>query len=181
MAIGVIELGRNPGSFEVLAPTTSTGITAALINPARIFGVAQATGATSITLASGASATTSYYVGWKVQTYGAAAGAAQERTITAYNGTTKAATVAAWGTTPTSTTPYILIPPFEGLEAKEALITVETNQVRFRIDGVAPTATVGHLIAAGSSYLLRGTTGVKNIRFIDTSAGASSVIVTLHF
>lgn len=181
MANGVIELGRNPGSFSVITPTSSTGIAAALIKPVRISGIAQATAATTITLAAGASATDSYYVGWKVQTKNSAAGPEQERTITAYVGSTKVATVAAWGTTPTSTTPYILIPPFEGLEAQEALITVAVQQVRFRVDGIAPTADVGHILASGGSYLLRGTTGVKNLRLIDTIAGASTVSVTLFF
>lgn len=178
---GTYAFDGDAGLFETLAPTSATGITAALIKPVRIFGVAQATGATSITLASSASGVLSFYVGWTVETYGAAAGAGQSRVITAYNQSSKAATVSAWGTTPTSTTPYILIPPFEGLEAKEALIDVETYQVRFTLHGVAPTATVGHVLPAGASYVLKGTRDIKNIRFIDTASGASSVKVTLFF
>jgi len=179
--MGVLILDRDPGFFETLAPTTSTGITAALINPVKIFGTAQDTAATTITLASAASATDGAYTGWVVEPYGAAAGSEQTRVITAYAGSTKVATVAAWGTTPTSTTKYKLIPPFDGMEAKEALVTVETYQVRFRIDGVAPAAGVGHLLAAGESYLVKGTKAVKNLRFIDTASGASSVLVTVFF
>jgi hypothetical protein len=178
---GTMVFDGDAGSFETLAPTSATGITASLIKPVRVLGVATASGATSITLASTASAVLSFYVGWTVETYGAAAGAGQSRVITAYNQTTKAATVSAWGTTPTSTTPYILIPPFEGLEATEALIDVETYQVRFRLDGIAPTATVGHILPAGSSWILKGTRDLKNLKIIDTASGASSVKVTLFF
>ncbi len=178
--MGCLILDRVPGFFETLAPTSATGISTALLNPVKISGIAQATGATSITLASGASAVTSYYVGWKVKVFGAA-GAEQERTITAYNGTTKVATVATWETTPGSTTPYVLHPPLEGLEAQEALVTVETFQARFRIDGIAPTATVGHLLAAGESYLVKGAVALKNLKFIDTASGASAINISTFF
>ncbi|MEE9149976.1 MAG: hypothetical protein V3U27_21570 [Candidatus Tectomicrobia bacterium] len=38
----------------------------------------------------------------------------------------------------------------------DALITVETAAVRFRIDGTAPTATVGHVLEVGDILELRG-------------------------
>ena len=38
----------------------------------------------------------------------------------------------------------------------DALITVETAAVRFRIDGTAPTATVGHILNPGDTLGLRG-------------------------
>ncbi len=38
----------------------------------------------------------------------------------------------------------------------DALITVETAAVRFRIDGTAPTATVGHILEPGDVLELRG-------------------------
>ena len=38
----------------------------------------------------------------------------------------------------------------------DALITVETAAVRFRIDGTAPTATVGHVLEVGDVLTLRG-------------------------
>ncbi len=38
----------------------------------------------------------------------------------------------------------------------DALITVETAAVRFRIDGTAPTATVGHILEVGAVLELRG-------------------------
>jgi len=73
-------------------------------------GTAQAGGASSITLAAGASATDDYYVGHAVHTTGGT-GSGQVGRITAYDGTTKEATIAvAWsGTTPNGTTTYNLI------------------------------------------------------------------------
>lgn len=38
----------------------------------------------------------------------------------------------------------------------DALITVETAAIRFRIDGTAPTASVGHVLAVGDVLTLRG-------------------------
>jgi hypothetical protein len=70
-------------------------------------------GASSITLDASASATDGRYVGYMVYLYGGTGGGirgvGQERTITAYNGTTKVATVAqAWGTNPDNTSKFML-------------------------------------------------------------------------
>lgn len=71
---------------------------------------AQAGGASTITLDASASATTDFYVGLVVLTTGGT-GAGQSRTITAYNGTTKVATVdSAWATNPSSDTTFSLLP-----------------------------------------------------------------------
>jgi len=64
MATGTIAFDGDAGLFETLAPTSATGITASWIKPVRLFGVASATGATSITLSTAHSATLSIYVGW---------------------------------------------------------------------------------------------------------------------
>lgn len=71
---------------------------------------AQAGGATSITLDASASSTTDFFVGaWIVLTGGTGVG--QARVCTAYNGTTKAATVApAWATNPDNTTTFAVMP-----------------------------------------------------------------------
>lgn len=72
-------------------------------------GTAQAGGATTITLRSGASATTDYYKNSGVQIL-SGTGAGQFRFITAYNGSTKVATVSAWATNPDATSVYAIIP-----------------------------------------------------------------------
>lgn len=69
-------------------------------------GLAQAGGATSITLDANASATDDIYNGQPIRVFGGT-GKYQIRTITAYNGTTKVATVdRAWQTNPDSTSYY---------------------------------------------------------------------------
>ena len=57
----------------------------------------------------------------------------------------------------------------------KAVVTVETNPARYRFDGTTtpPTATVGHLAAAGDTLVFTG--GLDEVEFIDTAAGASVV------
>ena len=51
-------------------------------------------------------------------------------------------------------------------DAQYALITVETAAVRFRLDGTAPTATVGHVREVGEGLELDRNTQLEDIRFI---------------
>lgn len=51
-----------------------------------------------------------------------------------------------------------------------AVITCETNTVRWRDDGTAPTTSVGMPLAAGTPFIYDG--DIPNIKFIDTSTGA---------
>ena len=71
---------------------------------------AQAGGSTSITLDASASATTDYYINSLIYLTGGT-GVGQARFCTAYNGTTKVATVnSAWATNPDATTTFAVIP-----------------------------------------------------------------------
>lgn len=73
-------------------------------------GTAQAGASGSITLAAGSSSTNDYYKGTIVYAV-AGTGAGQCRLITAYNGTTKVATISPnWATNPDNTTKYIFQP-----------------------------------------------------------------------
>lgn len=72
-------------------------------------GTAQAGAATTITLDAGASATDNFYRGLMVLITGNT-GAGQARMITAYTGSTKVATVAAWATNPDNTSTFALLP-----------------------------------------------------------------------
>lgn len=78
------------------------------------FGTAQAGSSSTITLDAGASSTDDRYKNYQVFLYGGTGGGirgtGQQRTITAYNGTTKVATVdQPWGTNPDSTTKFMLV------------------------------------------------------------------------
>lgn len=54
-----------------------------------------------------------------------------------------------------------------------AIATTETNSLRFRSDGIAPTAAVGHLVAASSSIEVCGAQAVRTFRMIRASADAT--------
>jgi len=71
--------------------------------------------------------------------------------------------------------------PYKGMMAKAALISVETNPIRFRNDGVTPTATNGMLLNSGSYYTMINAENIKNFRCIDTATGASAVHVLMFF
>jgi len=64
------------------------------------------------------------------------------------------------------------IDPVSGLKAMPtiALITPETNTVRWRDDGTAPTASVGMPLAAGVTLQYDG--DLKKIKFIEQTASA---------
>jgi hypothetical protein len=108
------------GSLILVAAKVASGPKATLLEvrprvlPTVRTGTAQAGAAGSITLDSGASAITDYYVGCIVRTTGGTGGGGgsgalnnQARVITAYNGSTKAATIEPpWETTPDSTTTF---------------------------------------------------------------------------
>lgn len=60
-------------------------------------------------------------------------------------------------------------------------ITVETNNLRYRIDGGNPNATVGHLLVSGSyqNLWLNNVSAIKNLRMIAID-GSSFVKVTYY-
>ena len=70
---------------------------------------------------------------------------------------------------------------YKGKMARAAMIIVETNPIRFRIDGTAPAAGVGIPIATGQNIIITGTNNVKNFSCIDQSAAASAVHVQVYF
>lgn len=51
-------------------------------------------------------------------------------------------------------------------------ITVDTQSVRYRADGTAPTATTGILLASGQTYRLDGFNGTSVLKFARVAAGA---------
>lgn len=57
-----------------------------------------------------------------------------------------------------------------------ALVTIETNSVRFRSDGTAPTASVGHIVTANQTIEVCGTDNVKNFRMIRVGSDASATV-----
>lgn len=66
------------------------------------------------------------------------------------------------------------------VDAQAALITVETEPIRFTIDGTTVEATVGHRMDAGQSYVVLGSVNVKKFSCIDISSASSVKITVFH-
>jgi hypothetical protein len=66
-----------------------------------------------------------------------------------------------------------LFAPATGKRARSVLLTVETDDIRVRYDGVDPTASDGHLITSGGSFRLEGCDNITRLRFIRVTADAT--------
>ena len=88
---------------------------------------------------------------------------------------------------PTSATGFTeaLINPtsgtYKGMSAKAVVIGVETQPIRFLLDGTAPEAASGMLLKADEYLLVTGFENIRQFKCIDTAAGASSVKVLVFF
>ena len=75
---------------------------------------------------------------------------------------------------------------FAGVSAANVLassrlwLTVNTNAVRIRYDGTAPTTSVGHRLTAGNDVLLSGNTILANFEIIRDGSADAEVFVTLE-
>jgi hypothetical protein len=63
--------------------------------------------------------------------------------------------------------------------AEQCLITINTNPVRWTIDGTTPTSTVGHPGAAGDIIMLDGINAIQNFKAIAT--GSNSTLDVTYF
>jgi hypothetical protein len=67
-----------------------------------------------------------------------------------------------------------------GKVAKAAIISVETADIRFTLDGTTPTVTAGtgagHLLAADASYEVVGEKNVSNFRCINAVASSGAKV-----
>lgn len=60
-----------------------------------------------------------------------------------------------------------------GRPAVAAVVSVETQAARYRIDGGTPTATTGHPVPAGATIIVAGSGNVTRFRIIGQAASAS--------
>lgn len=65
--------------------------------------------------------------------------------------------------------------PTGQVPAAAAFITTETADLRFRVDGIDPTAAVGHKLVATSTLTLCGRTAIANFRGIRTGATSADL------
>lgn len=59
------------------------------------------------------------------------------------------------------------------VSTNQAFLSVETNPIRWRADGTAPTTAIGHLANAGATITLVGHANVANFKMIATGANAT--------
>ena len=60
----------------------------------------------------------------------------------------------------------------------KAFITVETAQIRFTVDGTAPTITVGHILNAGDNLTIDSNEDIAAFRAIRTSSTSGVIQCT---
>jgi hypothetical protein len=132
---GELALLNTTGSLSFDITSTSAGafpqkrvrITLALPTANILTGLAQAGASGSVTLPATASASNTYYPNQIVEIV-AGTGAGQARVITAYNGTTKVATVGvAWSTTPDSTSMVVVSYARHGLMGTDGAYLMSTD------------------------------------------------------
>ena len=151
-------------------------------------GLAQGGSSTTVTLNALASATDGVYVGQTVFLVGGV-GSDQARIVTAYNGTTKVATVhRTWDITPDSTTSYFIMPNSGGgdlgvdtLSTVEALNDVSLSEIlntqmteSYAADGVAPTLTQALMLIQQKLGDFSITGSTITIRKLDGSSTAAT-------
>lgn len=67
--------------------------------------------------------------------------------------------------------------PAGGIPADMAQITVETNALRYRDDGLNPTAAIGFPILTNTAYTVCGLANIRTARFIRQSADGTLNVI----
>ena len=68
------------------------------------------------------------------------------------------------------------------LRGFRAVMSLEADQIRFRYDGTAPTATVGHLMNVGDRIVLEGRSNLEQFLAIRSSGAATdgTMLITIE-
>jgi hypothetical protein len=144
---------------------------------------AQAGAATSITLDAGASSTTDFFDGCTILLTGGT-GSGQYRLVTAYNGTTKVATVTpAWATNPDNTSTFAILP--RGIADLAAIlnVAVSTSTAQLGVNAVQAGGTAWGSGAITAASIATG--AITSAKFaasaIDATAIATGAITSAKF
>jgi len=62
---------------------------------------------------------------------------------------------------------------FSGKTCQEVFCSLETDDVRFTLDGTAPTSSIGHLLKSGESLTISHPRDIANFRAIKVTLDAS--------
>jgi len=71
----------------------------------------------------------------------------------------------------------------DGSKVRKAFCSIPAYDLRFRVDGTAPTSTVGHLIKGGSNVgiTFTGVLQIQQFRAIKDTGSADNVIMTCTY
>lgn len=58
-------------------------------------------------------------------------------------------------------------------QATYGLFSVETNNIRWRVDGTDPDASTGHLIESGQYFEIHGAENLRNLKMIGSGGTAT--------
>ena len=64
--------------------------------------------------------------------------------------------------------------------AIKAVVTVETAQIRYRVDGENPSSTVGHVLDDGDVLVLQGESEILDFRAIKTTGTNGKIQCTFY-
>jgi len=121
---GVVKGNVTQWSGTTVATPNTAGVPVVDTRTVARVGTAQTGATTSVTLDAGASATTNFYVGMRVHII-SGTGAPESSVITAYNGSTKVATIAStWPTAPDNTSVFLIT-----MDAKNDVRTISGGNV----------------------------------------------------
>lgn len=68
-----------------------------------------------------------------------------------------------------------------GQQAQQALITLESNNIRFHMCGLTPAVACGHVLVAGDALVLNGIDAIRKFKAVATDATTSTMVVTYFF
>ena len=71
--------------------------------------------------------------------------------------------------------------PFNKQSAFAALLSLETADIRFRLDGGQPSGTDGHYLTSGDTLLLTGTQALKQFQAIRAGTTNGTLRVTYFY
>ena len=66
-------------------------------------------------------------------------------------------------------------------DATLAVLTVETSDIRWRVDGTSVTDTIGHLLAAGSSMVICGEQSLARFSTMRDPAASADAVISITY
>ena len=63
--------------------------------------------------------------------------------------------------------------------ARMAYVTVDSNPIRYTMDGTTPSASIGHAVAAAGGFWLEGESTIRNFKAI--RSGASDAVINVSY